>query len=92
MKKTVALVALATALAAGALANAEGGCGRGWHRAPNGQCYVNGGGPGIVVGGPGVVVGVGGPNVGVFYGGRGWWDGHRYWGHRYWGHGGWRYR
>ncbi len=33
-----------------------------------------------------------GPRVGVFYTGRGWWDGHRYWGHRYRWHGGWRYR
>jgi hypothetical protein len=33
-----------------------------------------------------------GPQVGVFYGGRGWWDGHRYFGHRTWGHGGWRFR
>jgi hypothetical protein len=33
-----------------------------------------------------------GPRIGVYYGGRGWWDGHRYWGHRYWGHGGWRFR
>lgn len=33
-----------------------------------------------------------GPRIGVYYGGRGWWDGHRYWGHRYRWHGGWRYR
>jgi hypothetical protein len=33
-----------------------------------------------------------GPRIGVFYAGRGYWDGHRYWGHRYWGHGGWRFR
>ncbi|MBV8976763.1 MAG: hypothetical protein JO261_12330 [Alphaproteobacteria bacterium] len=33
-----------------------------------------------------------GPQIGVFYAGRGWWDGHRYWGHRYWFHGGWRFR
>ncbi len=39
---------------------------------------------------PGVVVG--GPRIGVFYGGRGWWDGHRYWAHRERWHGGWRYR
>ncbi len=41
--------------------------------------------------GRGAVV-VGGPRIGVFYGGHGWWDGHRYWGHRYRFHGGWRYR
>lgn len=39
---------------------------------------------------PGVVVA--GPRIGVFYTGRGWWDGHRYWGHRYRYHNGWRYR
>lgn len=38
------------------------------------------------------VVVVGGPRIGVFYGGRGWWDGHRYWAHRERWHGGWRYR
>jgi hypothetical protein len=32
------------------------------------------------------------PVIGVYYSGRGWWDGHRYWGHRYAWHGGWRYR
>lgn len=32
------------------------------------------------------------PAIGVYYHGRGWWDGHRYWGHRYSSHGGWRYR
>jgi hypothetical protein len=40
-------------------------------------------------GGPVVVVG---PRVGVFYAGRGYWDGHRYWGHRDRWHGHWRYR
>ncbi|MEI9930452.1 MAG: hypothetical protein WDM89_07835 [Rhizomicrobium sp.] len=39
--------------------------------------------------GPAVVVG---PRLGVYYHGRGWWDGRRYWGHRYWYHRGWRYR
>ena len=33
-----------------------------------------------------------GPRFGVYYHGRGWWDGHRYWGHRYWSHGHWRFR
>ena len=32
------------------------------------------------------------PAIGIYYHGRGWWDGHRYWGHRYRWHGGWRYR
>jgi hypothetical protein len=40
-------------------------------------------------GGPVIVAG---PRIGVFYGGRGWWDGHRYWHHRERWHGGWRYR
>jgi hypothetical protein len=35
---------------------------------------------------------VAGPRIGVYYGGRGWWDGHRYWRHRYRWHAGWRYR
>lgn len=35
---------------------------------------------------------VAGPRIGVFYTGRGWWDGHRYWRHRDRWHGGWRYR
>lgn len=43
-------------------------------------------------GGPRVAVGIGGPRIGVFYTGRGWWDGHRYWGHRERWHGRWRYR
>jgi len=30
--------------------------------------------------------------IGTFYPGRGYWDGHRYWGHRYAWHRGWRYR
>lgn len=33
-----------------------------------------------------------GPRIGVFYHGRGWWDGHRYWAHRVRWHGHWRYR
>jgi hypothetical protein len=41
--------------------------------------------------GPGVHV-IMGPRVGVYFAGRGYWDGHRYWGHRYWARGGWRYR
>jgi len=53
-------------------------------------CYNH---PGACGGGPGYVgVNVGGPAIGVYVGGRGYWDGHRYWGHRSWDHGGWRYR
>jgi hypothetical protein len=53
------------------------------------------GDPGYVaVGGPGYAGGpyVAGPAIGVYVGGRGYWDGHRYWGHRDWNHGSWRYR
>jgi hypothetical protein len=35
---------------------------------------------------------VGVPVVGVYVGGRGYWDGHGWYGHRYWDRGGWRYR
>ena len=88
---------LALALAAGAAvvamspADAAGGCGRGFHPGPYGhRCFPNGGpgygrGPGPVVVAPGLV-------VGNFYGGRGYWDGHRYYQHREQWHGGWRYR
>ncbi len=65
-------------------ANAAGGCGIGFHRGPLGGCRPNGGGPVVVV--------PGGLAVGVFYPGRGYWDGNRYWGHRYRWNGGWRYR
>ena len=53
------------------------GCGAGFHRAPNGRCYRNGGAvvvgaPGVVVGAPGVVVGapVVAPRAYFYYGGR----------------------
>jgi hypothetical protein len=80
---------LAIALAAGvaltavAPAMAADGCGRGFHRGPHGHCHPNGG--------PGPVVAVG-PSIGVFYAGRGYWDGNRYWQHRDRYHNGWRYR
>ena len=75
------------ALAAGAAltivssAQAAGGCGVGGHRGPYGGCRGNLGAGPIV-----------GPALGVFYPGRGYWDGHRYWANRYAWHGGWRYR
>ena len=62
------------------------GLGGGGHHHARHWCYRHPGAcsrPGIVVGGP---------RIGVFYGGRGWWDGHRYWGHRERWHGHWRYR
>lgn len=76
-----ALIALSLASAA----QAAQGCGPGYHRGAYGACRPNlGPGP--------VIVAPYGPRVGVFYGGRGWWDGHRYWHDRYaWRHG-WRYR
>jgi hypothetical protein len=57
----------------------------GHHHHSRHWCYRH---PGAC-GGPVVVVG---PRIGIYYHGRGWWDGHRYWGHRYRWHGHWRYR
>ena len=82
MKKLMlgALVASA-ALAAVSSAQAAQGCGPGGHRGPYGGCRPNVG-PAFV----------GGPVIGVFYPGRGYWYGGRYWQNRYAWHGGWRYR
>jgi hypothetical protein len=83
MKKALfAAIALGAVLMANAPAEARDGCGPGAHRGLDGFCRPNGPGPVIV---PGV-------RVGVFYPGRGYWDGHRYWAHRAWWHHGWRYR
>jgi hypothetical protein len=81
--KTVLLIATAAAMALGSVAPAQArqGCGPGFHRGPYGGCQPNGG-PALVVA----------PTIGVFYAGRGYWDGHRYWAHREHWHGGWRYR
>jgi hypothetical protein len=85
MRTTLAIIlCAAAALSTASAAYASGGCGVAFHRAPNGRCYPNGG--------PGPVIGVPGLAIGVFYPGRGYWDGHRYWAHRYAWHGGWRYR
>jgi hypothetical protein len=87
MLKKVLIAAIATGatLAAVSSASAADGCGRGFHRGPYGGCRPNfAHGPAVV----GPVI----PAIGVYYGGRGYWDGHRYWGHRYAWHGGWRYR
>jgi hypothetical protein len=83
MKKTLfaALVAGA-AIVSIAPAEARQGCGVGGHRGPAGYCRPDRGGAVIE---PGI-------RVGVFYPGRGYWDGGRYWGHRDRWHGGWRYR
>jgi len=84
MKKLL-LIALAAGASLTAIspAAARQGCGIGFHRGPYGHCVPNRG-PVLIA--PGV------PTIGVFYGGRGYWDGHRYWPHRYRWHGGWRYR
>jgi hypothetical protein len=83
-KKTLfAAIAAGVALAGVTTADAAGGCGIGFHRGPYGGCRPNGG--------PAVVA-VGVPVLGIFYPGRGYWDGHRYWGHRDRWNGGWRYR
>lgn len=90
MKKIIMVALLATAaVGISSAALAEGGCGRGGHRGPWGHCRSNGG----YYGGPAVVaVAPGGLVVDQWYGGRGYWDGHRYWMHRDRWHGGWRYR
>jgi hypothetical protein len=80
-KALFAALAAGVALAGVSTADAAQGCGPGFHRGPYGVCRPNG--P-VVVGGL--------PAIGIFYPGRGYWDGHRYWGHRYAWHGGWRYR
>lgn len=83
MKKLLfAALAASAAIASIAPSEARQGCGVDGHRGPAGYCRPNRGGAVIV---PGV-------RVGVFYPGRGYWDGGRYWGHRYRWHGGWRYR
>ncbi|MHB8283303.1 MAG: GCG_CRPN prefix-to-repeats domain-containing protein [Caulobacteraceae bacterium] len=82
-KVMIAAMAAGVTLAGVSSASAAGGCGPAFHRGPYGGCRPNYG--------PGAVV-VGAPGLGIFYPGRGYWDGHRYWGHRYGWHGGWRYR
>ena len=83
MKKLMlGALAASAALTVVSSAQAAGGCGIGFHRGPYGGCRPNlGPGPVAV-----------GPAYGVFYPGRGWYDGHRYWANRYAWHGGWRYR
>jgi hypothetical protein len=97
-------VVAATLLGMASAAQAEGGCGGGWHRGPHGNCRPNYGGygPAVVPVVPAYGPGYGPvygpayapafvPEVGVFYPGRGYWDGNRYYYHRrHWG-GGWRY-
>lgn len=77
-------LAVSAATAVAAPADARQGCGPGFHRGYYGRCIPNRGYG--VAPRPGPLV------VGVFYPGRGYWYGGRYWGHRYRWHGGWRYR
>src|SRR5262245_50708673 len=85
MKKLIiiAFTSVAALTAVVSTADAAQGCGVGFHRGPYGHCRPNAPGPVVVV--------PGGPRVGVYYHGRGYWDGHRYWVHRDRWHGGWRY-
>lgn len=80
MKAVAALcLASAVAMAAASPVDARQGCGRGFHRAPNGMCRPN----------RGTQVWV----VGRFYPGRGYWYNNRWYQHRYRDrHYGWRYR
>jgi len=78
----LATLAATTTLGVASTADAAQGCGRGFHRGGYGRCIPNRG-PGY---------GRRGPVIGVFYPGRGYWHGGRYWGHRSRWHGGWRYR
>jgi hypothetical protein len=71
-------VASLLAIAAASPAAARQGCGRGFHRAPNGMCRPNMRQQMWV--------------VGRYYPGRGYWDGRRWWRHRYRYRNGWRYR
>ena len=83
MKTILALAVAATAImGVTSSADARDGCGRGFFRGPAGHCRPIGGRPGYVVG----------PRIGIFYPGRGYWDGRRYWMHRYHHRGEWRYR
>jgi hypothetical protein len=75
LASTIALVAMSPA-------QARQGCGRGFHRAPNGMCRPNG--PYR----PGGQVWV----VGRYYPGHGYWYNNRWWHRRYREHNEWRYR
>lgn len=86
----IGLIAVGASVAAVSSANAADGCGPGFHRGPYGRCHPNLG-PGPMVGPGPVVVAPGVPGLGIFYPGRGYWDGHRYFMHRRAWHGGWRY-
>lgn len=78
----LAVAAVGTAVIASAPAEARQGCGVGFHRGYHGRCIPN----------RGAGYARRGPVIGVFYPGRGYWYGNRYWAQRYRWHGGWRYR
>jgi hypothetical protein len=85
MKKILAIaLAAGVALTAVSPALARDGCGPGGHRGPAGHCRPNG--DRYVGRGPDRLI------VGNFYGGRGYWDGRRYYQHRERHRDGWRYR
>lgn len=86
MKKLlfIAFTYIAALTAVVPAAEARQGCGLGFHRGPYGGCRPN-------VAPGRVVVVPAGPTVGIFYRGRGYWDGHRYWAHHARAHQGWRY-
>lgn len=77
MKFLTAAITAGLALSVVSVAEARDGCGRGFHRIPNGRCVPNLG-PGPVVLTPGLV-------IGRFYEGHGYWDGRRYWERHEWG-------
>lgn len=81
-KILLAAIAAGAAFTVVAPAEARQGCGVGAHRGPGGYCRPN----------RGRVVVVPRARIGVFYPGRGYWSGQRYYNHRYRWHGGWRYR
>ena len=78
----LATLAAGAALTISVPAEARQGCGVGAHRGPGGYCRPN---RERFVGGPAL-------RIGVFYPGRGYWGGRRYYANRYRWHGGWRYR
>jgi hypothetical protein len=83
MRKLILSALAASAAITGSVpADARQGCGIGYHRGSYGRCIANR--PYGVAPRP--------PVVGVYYAGRGYWFGGRYWTHRYRWHGGWRYR
>lgn len=91
MKRLLMVALLAgTAFGIAAPAEAQGGCGHGWHRGIYGNCRPNHGVDYIAVGPSGYAMPVG-PEIDLFYPGYGYWDGSRYYMHRDHWNGGWRY-